>query len=133
MSFFEEKKSYIITSVIGLVIVIAVCLLDRIYAAEDMKQVYRILSDAFFIPGVLLIGIGMMVVAANEGLFNGIAYGLKTVGRSLSTRKGEKIKEEEFHEYNERMKKKKHSVAHLIIVGVVLFVISLLFLVLYML
>jgi hypothetical protein len=69
---------------------------------------------------------------SDEGLFNGIAYGLKTAGRALTAKKGEKIKDEDFHEYNSRMLEKKHSIAHFIVVGLIFIVISVIFSALYL-
>lgn len=133
MSFWEEKKSYMITLIIGFVIAVIICLTRQIFAAEDVTQVLVILCDATSIPGILFLGIGILIAVSNEGIFNGIAFGLKTIGRSFSAKKGEKIREEDFYEYNERMKEKQHSCGHFVFSGVFYVIVSLIFLVIYML
>ncbi len=131
MDFISQNKQYVIPSVIGLVVAVAICIMNDIFALETSAEVFTILSNAFAIPGFVMFGIGIMVWVMNEGLFNGISYGMKTVGRSLSARKGEKIKDEEFYEYNARQKAKHHKFKHLLIVGGVFVVISIVFAFLY--
>lgn len=133
MHFLEEKKSYVITFVIGIVAAVIICLAKEIYIAEDFSKALSILCDAFFIPGVVFLGIGIMAWIANEGLFNGIIFGLKTLGRSFSAKKGEKIREEDFYQYNDRMKEKQISFGHFMFAGIIDVVISIICLVFYLL
>ena len=51
-------------------------------AATDMEK-YRILSDAFTIPGVILIMVGLLVMVSNGGFFNGMAYAFSYAARLL--------------------------------------------------
>lgn len=127
MELIKDNKRYVITAGIGLVLAIIVCLTNDIFSADNLQTVYRILSDACFIPGVLILGIGVLVFVSNEGLFNGISFGLKTLGRSLSAQKGEKIREEDFHEYNQRHREKQRKVSHLFIVGGIFLILSIIF------
>ena len=70
--------------------------------------------------------------AANEGIFNAISYGMKILGRSFRGKKDEKIIDEEFHEYHARVSQKKMKIKHFLLVGVIYFVISIIFMVLYL-
>lgn len=47
--------------------------------AQDIQDQYRMLCDAFTIPGVVLIAAGALVWVANEGVFIGVSYCVKTV------------------------------------------------------
>ena len=105
--------------------------INDIFALETEAEIFTMLSNACAIPGFIMFGIGILLWVTNEGLFNGISYGLKTVGRSFTVKKGEKIREEEFYEYNARQKSKNHAFKHLLIVGGVCIMLSILFAYLY--
>ena len=131
MDFISQNKRYVIPSVIALIVAIVICIKSDIFALETSAEVFTVLSNACAIPGGVLFGIGIILWVTDEGLFNGISYGMKTVGRSLTARKDEKIKDEEFYEYNARQKEKNHEFKHLLIVGGVFVILSIIFAVLY--
>lgn len=133
MDFIVENKRYVITAGIGLVAAVLICLMRDVLSVESMTEALVILSDAFFIPGILFIGIGVLMAVANEGLFNGMIFGLKTLGRSFTARKGEKIREEDFYEYNARVNKKKSKVSHLFVIGAIFIAISIILVIGYLL
>ena len=120
----DNRKTYLITTIVAICMIAVICVIQGIFEAEDLQMVIRRLSDGCFITGVLLAGIGLIIYALNEGVFNGIAFGLKTLGRTFSARKDEKIREEDFYEYNKRMMEKRKSFRHLVIVGAVAIVVS---------
>ncbi len=132
MDFISEHKTYFITAAIGLVVSICISISRGIFAVETIAGVFTILSDAFFVPGILFLCIGLILYATNEGLFNAMTYGMKILGRSLTGRKGEKIIDEEFHEYHARLSQKKSKIKHFLIVGVLNIIISILFVVVYL-
>lgn len=132
MDFIVEHKRYFITAAIGLVVSVFICLSRSIFGAETAAEVVTILSDAFFVPGILFLCIGLFLFAANEGIFNAISYGMKILGCSFRGKKDEKIIDEEFHEYHARVSQKKSKVKHFLLVGVVYVVISIVFVVIYM-
>ena len=132
MDFIREYKTYFITAVIGLVVSVFTCVSRSIFEAETATDVFTILSDAFFIPGALFLCLGLILYAANEGIFNGLSYGMKVLGRSLFAKKHEKVINEEFHEYHARVSKKKTKIKHFLIVGAVNVVISIVFVVVYL-
>ena len=132
MDFIREQKPYFITAATGLAVSIWTCISRNIFAAETKAQVFTILCDAFFVPGVLLLCVGLLMYAANEGIFNAISYGMKILGRSFRGKKDEKIIDEEFHEYHARVSQKKMKIKHFLLVGVIYFVISIIFMVLYL-
>ena len=120
----DRSKMYVITCLVAVVMIALLSVLQGILEAGDIQMVVRRLSDACFITGVLFAGLGLLIYAFNEGLFNGIAFGFKTLARTFTAHKDEKIREEGFFEYNERLQKKKTFFLHLIIVGVSVIVIS---------
>lgn len=44
---------------------------------------YRILADAFFVPGMLLLGVGGLMFVSAAGALDGIGYALHCIGCSL--------------------------------------------------
>ena len=132
MDFISEYKTYVITALVGLAVSVYICFSRNIFGAETVADVITILSDAFFVPGILFLCLGLILYAANEGIFNAVSYGMKILGRSLVGKKDEKIINEEFHEYHARVSQKKTKVKHFLLVGVVNFVISIIFVVIYM-
>ena len=74
--------------------------------AQELSSLMRILSDALFLPGAMMILIGLLMVVSNEGAFDALAY----TGRSLRRlfipeRPGEK--RVNYREYVEQRREKK--------------------------
>ncbi len=84
-----EKKTnrlvkYGVPTLIGLAISFAVMYIDepRVAAIEGIsfiEMVFTCLSDGFFVTGVLYVGFGLLLFAANEGIFDIISYGFKSL------------------------------------------------------
>lgn len=132
MDFISEYKNYVVTALIGIAVSVYVCLSRGIFGAETVADVITILSDAFFIPGAILLCMGLFLHASNEGIFNALSYGMKILGRSFRGKKDEKIINEEFHEYHARVSQKKTKIKHFLLVGGVNVIISVIFVVIYM-
>ena len=127
----REYKEYVITTIVAFVGGVLIALSRGIFREEELDMIITIISDAFFIPGVLLICVGLIVYASNEGLFLSISYGFKAIGRTITAKKDEKLMDEKYHEYYARQIQKKVKCKHLLIVGVVFVIISLVFVALY--
>ena len=127
----REYKEYVITTAVALAVGVMIALGRGIFQEDEIDMVITIISDAFFIPGVLLLCIGLIVYASNEGLFLSISYGFKAIGRTITAKKDEKLMNEKYHEYYARQIQKKSKCKHFLLVGLVFIVISLLFVVIY--
>jgi hypothetical protein len=89
------------------------------------KDIYRLVSDAFGVPGLLCLFAGLMIYLSNEGAFDGIGFILQYVFRSLIP--GAQ-KMENYGTFRERSREKKITgFAFLPIIGAVLQVLSLVF------
>ena len=121
---------YLITSGVGAVIAFSVAAIMGIFSAEGATDIVKILSDAFAISGVLLVGSGLLVYASNGGIFNMLAYGalsfLNAFRRNVSDRKYKS-----YYDYTEAKKEKKVKFAHLMWAGLLYLALSLVFLILY--
>ncbi len=127
----REYKEYVITTAVALAVGAMIALSRGIFQEDEIDMVITIISDAFFIPGVLLLCIGLIVYASNEGLFLSISYGFKAIGRTITAKKDEKLMNEKYHEYYARQIQKKSKCKHFLIVGAVFVVVSLLFVIIY--
>ena len=127
MDLIREYKEYAITTAIALAVGVLIALSRGIFREDELDMIITIVSDAFFIPGVLLICVGLIVYASNEGLFLSISYGFKAIGRTITAKKDEKLMEEKYHEYYARQMEKKTKCKHFIIVGLAFVVVSLVF------
>jgi hypothetical protein len=123
----KEYKEYVITTAVAAVLAILLILSRGIFQEKELDMIITIISDAFFIPGVLLICVGLIVYASNEGLFLSISYGFKVIGRTITAKKDERLMDEKYHEYYARQIEKKAKCKHFLIVGAAFIVISLLF------
>ena len=91
---------------------------------------YRILSDAFTVPGVVLIMFGLLVMVANGGFFNGISYAGSYALKMLIP--GASKNMERYGDYLERKSKRpKIGFAFLIIVGACYLAVAVVFIFLF--
>lgn len=71
---FKNLLKYGITAAIGLLMVTLTVDLHGYAAADSTQEKIRILADAFTIPGVVILLIGVLVRISNEGMFDGLLY-----------------------------------------------------------
>lgn len=92
---------------------------------------YRLLSDAFGVPGLLLAGFGVLCWLAGEGAMDGVMYGLHTLGAYLIP--GRRLEKRKTYAdfVAERREKKRFSFGFLLISGAVCVAISLVFMLLF--
>ena len=103
---------------------------SRDFSKGGLETFYRYWSDAFFIPGILLILGGLLMFVANEGSFDAIGYLMRSVIAKVVP--GDRMKHETYAEYVERRNEKKVTgYSFLFIAGLVTVAISTVFLVLY--
>ncbi len=70
-------KKYIILGIVNIVCLFAFAYSRGVFDAPDAVHVYHILSDDFFVTGVLNMGIGLFMWVSNEGMFDLINYGMR--------------------------------------------------------
>ena len=123
-------KKVLITTGIGLVLAFGLSALQGVFSAEDLKDTMRILSDGFFVVGMLILAYGGLVWTSNGGVWDGLVYSAKTVfGRSL--KKNWEQEKQSFAEYREEREKKATSPAVPLLSGLVILVIAVVFLAVY--
>ena len=121
---------YLITSLVGLALVVLIAFTKGILQVETQAQAMTILCDAFFAPGVLFAGFGLIVVASNAGAFDMLSYGFSLIFVLLKRNVKER-KYKDFYEYSkhkEEKRKGRPSIAFILVVGLVMVAISMVFL-----
>jgi len=102
------------------------------YNNRDMGYpVTQLLSDGFFVAGVLIFGSGVIGFAANKGTFDMMGYGIKVAAAPVISwmlpPDSDFGKKESFMEYRERKDSQRKSPKPLLLSGLVLLVLALLF------
>ena len=70
----KTLKQYLLTGMLFLVVAILVCVDGELFGQESAKEVCRVLSNAFFVPGVVFGGFGVLSWIAGEGNFDMITF-----------------------------------------------------------
>ena len=122
-------KKYLITLGAALITVFVIICAKDIFGQTEAKEVFHILCDSFFAIGVVLSGFGILVFSSNEGIFDGIVYGVTSF---LSMFSGTGLRKyDTFFDYKQSREGKKYSFGFLIICGLALVAVSLIMLFLY--
>ena len=117
-SFLKKAVPYVVSAVVGMVVFTIIVCTKKIWNYDDGKQVLRILSDAFFVPGGILAGVGLLIFASNGGAFDMLSYAFIRFC-DLFRRDVRNKKYKDFYEYREAKKDKKRGMAFMLIVGVI--------------
>ena len=121
---------YTVLTVIGLLIALFILLSKNVFKLTNPIDIYHQLTNAFFIPGVLITGYGLLVIASNGGTFDMLTFGIIKV-IDLFRRDLSKAKHKTFYDYRVAKQDRKQRFGYLIIVGLAFLAVSFLFLWLY--
>ena len=122
---------YGISGSIAFMLIWIYCSTRNLWLQIPMER-WRILCDAFTIPGLTYIMVGFLMMIANEGFFDMLSYACsKAVGMFLPGR-GFSDDGEKYYDYVQRKKDKRVSgFGFLFVVGCVLMAFALLFMFLF--
>lgn len=126
----KKALPYLITTAVGGIITIAIVFSKGIVSQTDVTVVMQILSDAFFVPGIILSGVGLLVFASNGGVFDMLAYAT-IMFFSLFKKNPRNRKYKDFYEYRQAKKEKKRGFAFMLIVGLAFIAVSVIFVICY--
>jgi len=68
---------YIIVTVIGILISLSIFSYRNLLNANNIRDIAYILSDGFLLPGVLILGAGLLLLVSNSGMFDIFTYSFK--------------------------------------------------------
>lgn len=118
----RTAKKYLITVLIGFALAAYVMWLKGGFAPTDMETLLHNLCDAFFVPGVLLVCVGLLILSSNEGTFDGLVYAVKSFMDLF--RKASEKKYDSYYDYKTQNAKRKAEFAFLVICGVFFIAVS---------
>lgn len=121
----RKSLKYFIVSIIGVLISISIFASRNLLDANNTTELVFILSDGFLVPGVLILGFGILVFVSNGGMFDVFTYSINKM-RTMRL-SGEKKQKGYKTFYDYRMSKEKAPCAFLIIIGGVFFGLSVIF------
>ncbi|MDD7735360.1 MAG: DUF3899 domain-containing protein [Bacilli bacterium] len=119
---------YLVTISLGAVVSLIIVLAKNIFSASTVKEIFHILTDAFFVPGVVITGFGFLILATNGGTFDMLTYGLMRFF-GMFTKNPTKYKT--FYDYTSAKHETSRSFWYLVIVGIGYIFLSLLMLYFY--
>ncbi len=115
-------KKYAITLSIETVLVALLAWSKDILEQTAMVNIFHILCDCFFVVGVVVTGIGALVFVSNEGVFDGISYGLRAFANIF--RKEVNRNMESYYDYRTRRSENKFDFVFLLICGLIFLAIA---------
>lgn len=116
-------KKYVITLLCGFAGVAYVLWLKDIFGQTEPTMIFKILCDGFFVVGMLLVCIGLLIFTSNEGTFDGLVYSVKSFVDLF--RKPEMKKYKSYYDYQAAKREKKTPFGFLLICGLFFIVVSL--------
>ena len=125
----DTQKKILTDLIVGLVMAIALAFLTDVFHAESKSDMYRLLSDCFFLPAVILLASAGLTWTKNGGVWDGLVFSMKTV-MSRMTRNYEDNRVT-FAEYREKREQKASSPIPSLIAGMFYLVLAMVFLALY--
>lgn len=125
-----KKKELLINSIVALVAGAVIFLLVFFLYGSD-NHIYARLSNSFFIPGVCLVGMSLMVLIVRRGTFDLMNYGIMSFFNSFRSQEQYDRRFVDFNSYREsKEQKRKYTSFNLLpylILGAILLVIALSF------
>ncbi len=121
---------YILATVAGIALALSLMFGRELFSATTAEDAYKILCDAFFVPGALILCWGMLMFVSNGGVFDFLSYSMITFF-SIFKKDISKRKYHDFYSYKAAQEEKPKSFGFLVVVGLVFLVISTVFLILY--
>lgn len=125
-----KAKKLLVCFAVGAVIALALLLAKGVFDTQDAKDTARIVCDAFFAAGAILLVAGALVWTFDNGITDGLTYSARTM-LNLRKKDYETNERESYSSYRERKHKNKGTVKEFLISGGAYFIVSVALLVVY--
>ena len=125
-----NKRKILVYVLCGLIITITLLFTRGAFNASSSKDALRLICDAFFLPGAILILTGALIWSLDNGVADGITYSFKKIF-DLRKRAYEENEKETYSEYKERKHKNKGTVIEFFVSGCCYVVVSVVLLIVY--
>ena len=120
---------YLITFTVGLAIS-ALIIFPGVFKQETESDVLKVIVNGFFVPGIFILGFGLLVLASNGGTFDMLIYGTKKFFDMFRKPQYRKINNT-FYDYRKAKQEYPGEFLYLILTGLGFIIISLIFLIFY--
>ena len=101
----------------------------EVFKQTDLKTIYHILSDSFFVPGIVITGFGLLIYASNEGAFDGVTYGVMAFLNMFKSKQEKKYSS--LYDYKQKKHAVKTQTGFILISGLIVLTFGILFYILY--
>ena len=123
----DKRRNYLICATLILVIAFLVSWQKGLFSASEAREAFRILSDSFFVPGILFMGCGLLGFASSKGTYDMVGFGFGRMMRNFVPGM-DKQKYDDFYKYKQRRDEDgRNWKPHLVISGAVAFGLALIF------
>lgn len=122
-----------VTALAGVAAVLALFWGRGGFQAATQIDLWRLLSDAFLLPGLLMVFAGLMIVVSNDGFFYGLGYAFNRVKDFFIPGRAAIRKVESYSDYVARKREEKQITGYacLFIVGAAFLLVAALFIALF--
>lgn len=96
----KKRVNYLICSFLILAIAFSVSWQNGLFSSSAVSEVFRILSDSFFVPGFLFFGCGAISWASTKGTYDMLGFGCGRVARNFVPSM-DKHKYDDFYKYKQ--------------------------------
>jgi len=118
----KKLVPYLISFGAATAIFLAVILSNKIWTHSGY-DVFRLLSDACMVAGVLIGGVGALLFASNSGTFDMLIYGIKHLF-DLFRPNARNEKYRDFYEYKKAKGDRNRPFGHLLVAGLVFLLLA---------
>ena len=122
-------KKYLITLLCGFAGVFGILWMRDVFNQTEMSAIFHILCDGFFVVGVVLACIGLLIFTSNEGVLDGMTYSVRSF-LNLFRKTGLK-KYESYYDYKASKGERDTPFGFLVISGLFFIAVSLVMLYFY--
>lgn len=117
--------TYVITILVGLAMAVAVLMSRGGFSQPDTESVYIVLSDAFFVPGIVLCGFGILAWVSHDGFFDAISYSASKVTSLFFSVFRKDERHQQYYDYKmEKQERRKKPGNAVIVTGVVFLLLA---------
>ena len=118
-----------ISSIIAQSIITVYILWDKnIMGQTDIAEIYKILCDAFFVPGILFTCLGVIIEVSNSGFFNIFSYSMRLFFDSFTKSRTFRSEYETYFDYTVmKTNKEKVTTSYILFTGLLFIGIGVIF------
>lgn len=122
--------TYVIAAGVLAVLTLLMGILFNGYSAGDAKTLVGAWSSAFSVPGIICLGVGLLIWCSNEGAFDMLSYGVRSFFR-LFRKDVKDRKYGDYYGYQQARKDRKKPFLYMIAVGGAYLLVGIILIVIY--